>query len=100
MNTEHAALRKAAFVRMRQPAIALIAIALALAPAPAFAWGATGHELISGAAIDGLTQDLPAFLRTKTVRDQIALLGRELDRSKGAGETHDWERDPGHYIFI
>ena len=30
----------------------------------------------------------------------LALMGRELDRSKGAGETHDKERDPGHYIDI
>jgi hypothetical protein len=27
-------------------------------------------------------------------------MGRELDRSKGAGKTHDAERDPGHYIDL
>lgn len=27
-------------------------------------------------------------------------MGRELDRSKGAGKTHDAERDPGHYINL
>jgi hypothetical protein len=73
--------------------------AAALAPA-AFAWGATGHELVSGCAIDGLSSNLPAFLRTKTARDQIALLGREPDRSKNAGKAHDYDRDPGHYINI
>jgi len=26
--------------------------------------------------------------------------GRELDRSKGAGETHDKECDPGHYVDL
>lgn len=27
-------------------------------------------------------------------------MGRELDPSKGAGETHDKERDPGHYVDL
>ena len=27
-------------------------------------------------------------------------MGRERDRSKGAGATHDKERDPGHYIDL
>ena len=31
---------------------------------------------------------------------ELALMGRELDRSRGAGETHDKERDPGHYIDL
>lgn len=78
----------------------LIAIAVAAAPAPAFAWGATGHELASGAAVDALSKDIPAFLRTKKARAQIALLGREPDRWRNAGRTHDAERDPGHYISI
>lgn len=30
----------------------------------------------------------------------IAVMGRELDCSKGAGKTHDAERDPGHYIDL
>lgn len=44
---------------------------------------------------------MPAFVRTPEFVAEIALLGRErreLDRSKGAGETHDKERDPGHYV--
>ena len=31
---------------------------------------------------------------------ELALMGRELGRSKGAGELHDKERDPGHYIDL
>jgi hypothetical protein len=31
---------------------------------------------------------------------ELALKGRELDRSKGAGEMHEKERDPGHYIDL
>ena len=79
---------------------ALLAIALAFAPAPAFAWGATGHELISGAAIDMLSKDIPAFLKTASARWQIALLGREPDRWRGAGLVHDRERDPAHFLDV
>jgi hypothetical protein len=71
--------------------------AMAAAPA-AFAWGARGHEMISAAAVEGLSADVPAFLRTRIARDQVSLLGRESDRSRGAGKTHDAERDSGHYI--
>lgn len=82
-------------------ALSIAAIVTATAVnAPAFAWGARGHELISAAAIDGLSKDVPAFLRTKAAHDQILMLGREPDRSRGAGKTHDWERDPGHYINL
>jgi hypothetical protein len=31
---------------------------------------------------------------------EIAVLGGELDRSKGAGKTHGSERDPGHYVDL
>jgi hypothetical protein len=40
-------------------------------------------------------------VRPRDQRSQeIAVLGRELDRSKGAGKTHDAERDPGHCIDL
>ena len=64
----------------------------------ALGWGATGHEWVSGIAVELLPDEIPAFLRTPEVAATIALLGRELDRSKGSGATHDRERDPGHYI--
>ena len=66
----------------------------------AFAWGATGHEWISGIAIEKLPDSVPEFIRTKEAAAEIAVLGRELDRSKGAGKAHDAERDPGHYIDL
>ena len=66
----------------------------------AWAWGATGHEMVSGIAAELLPDTLPAFLRTPEVAAEIAVLGRELDRSKGAGKTHDAERDPGHYVDL
>jgi hypothetical protein len=66
--------------------------------AGALAWGAIGHEWISGIAIEKLPDSVPAFVRTPEAAAEIAVMGRELDRSKGAGETHDKERDPSHYM--
>jgi hypothetical protein len=66
----------------------------------AFAWGASGHEMVSGLAVENLPQEVPPFLRTRRAADEIALLGRELDRSRGAGREHDAERDPGHFIDL
>jgi hypothetical protein len=67
-------------------------------PKNAMAWAATGHEWVSGIAIEKLPDSVPAFIRTPEPAAEIAVLGRELDRSKGAGTTHDAERDPGHYV--
>src|SRR5436190_4375373 len=67
---------------------------------PCWAWGATGHEWISGIAIEKLPDSVPAFVRTPEAAAEIAVMGRELDRSKGAGETHDKERDPSHYVDL
>lgn len=62
------------------------------------AWGAIGHEWVSGIAIEKLPDSVPAFIRTPEAAAEIAVMGRELDRSKGAGKMHDAERDPGHYV--
>ncbi len=75
-------------------------LALALAPGHALAWGATGHEWITGIAIEKLPDDVPAFVRAPETLPELAAMGREVDRSRGAGETHDKERDPGHYINL
>ncbi len=63
----------------------------------ALAWGATGHKWVSGIAIEKLRDDAPAFVRTPEAAAEIAVMGREFDRSKRAGETYDKERDPCHY---
>jgi hypothetical protein len=65
-----------------------------------WAWGATGHEWVSGIAIETLPGSLPDFVRTTEAAAEIAVMGRELDRSKGAGKMHDAERDPGHWILL
>jgi hypothetical protein len=64
----------------------------------ALAWGASGHRMISRLAIENLPLEIPAFLRTPEVAKMIGELGREPDRSKGAGNSHDHDFDPGHYI--
>lgn len=81
---------------------ALIAVISCVgAPAgPCFAWGATGHEWISGIAIEKLPESLPAFVRAPEAAAEIAVMGRELDRSKGSGKMPDAERDPGHYVDL
>lgn len=68
--------------------------------AEAWSWGATGHEWVSGIAVEKLPDTVPAFIRTPEAAAEIAVMGRELDRSKGAGKTHDAERDPGHYVDL
>lgn len=79
---------------------ALAATLLAAAEERCWAWGATGHEWVSGIAIEKLADDVPAFVRAPQAAAEIAVMGRELDRSKGAGTTHDTERDPGHWISL
>jgi hypothetical protein len=77
-----------------------MALLAAMWPSLAWAWGATGHEWATGIAIEKLPDDIPALVRDRAALPELALMGRELDRSKGAGETHDKERDPGHYIDL
>src|SRR5262249_13920526 len=67
---------------------------------PCWAWGARGHEWVGGIAVEHLPDSVPAFVRAPEAAAKIAVLGRELDRSKGAGPTHDAERDPGHWISM
>lgn len=78
----------------------LAALALLSPASPAFAWGATGHEFVSGIAAEVLPPEIPAFVRTPAAVADIAVFGRELDRSKGAGPTHDSERDAGHFVAL
>ena len=55
---------------------------------------------MSGIAIERLPDSLPGFVRTTEAAAEIAVMGRELDRSKGTGRTHDAERDPAHWILL
>ena len=80
--------------------VCLALLGLVVSASDGWAWGATGHEWVSGIAIEKLPDSVPAFVRTPEAVSEIAVLGRELDRSKGAGRTHDAERDPDHYIDL
>jgi hypothetical protein len=81
--------------------IAVIAFCLSvLAPSGAWAWGAYGHRIISKIAVESFPDEIPAFLRTPEAAWQLAELGREADRSKGAGKSHDHDLDPGHYVNV
>ena len=86
------------FARMFAGLVALVAGAGGAQEA--LAWGATGHEWISGIAAEQLPEEIPAFLRTPEATAEIAVMGRELDRSKGSGRTHDAELDPGHHVLL
>jgi hypothetical protein len=82
---------------MRFLILGLILLAL---PERALAWGATGHRLVSSLAMTLLPDEIPAFLRAPELPWQIGELGREADRSKGAGATYDGEHSPGHWVNI
>lgn len=77
---------------------ALLAVTCALVTTEASAWGSKGHEIVGLLGAEAFPHEIPAFLRTSSAIATIASFATELDRSKGAGATHDRERDPGHYI--
>jgi hypothetical protein len=81
----------------------LIPLSLACAvaaPGSALAWGASGHRMIGEAAMQSLPAELPAFLRTPQAVADVGELSREPDRWKGAGRTHDANRDSGHFLDL
>ena len=66
----------------------------------ALAWGATGHRLIGEAAMASLAATLPPFLRSPDAVQQVGEVAREPDRSKGSGQPHDRDLDPGHFLDL
>jgi hypothetical protein len=79
---------------------ALVAVAALTIGQPSWAWEHTGHEWISGIAIEKLPESVPAFVRTPQSMAAVARMGNEPDLWKGAGRTHDAERDPAHFINL
>jgi len=73
---------------------------LAASSAPALAWGATGHRMIGELAARNLPKEIPAFLRTNQAALQIGMLGQEPDISRNAGQPHDADSDPGHFVDV
>jgi hypothetical protein len=84
----------------RRAAQALAAAAAIVLPADAWAWGATGHRLVSLAAMSALPFELPSFLRTPAAAAEIAELSREPDRWRNAGRLHDNDRDAAHFLDL
>ena len=82
----------------RLVAVAACALAVIAIPAAVSAWGNTGHRLIGVAAVRGLPEEMPAFLRTPGAAAEVGELAREPDRWKGAGQPHDRERDTAHFV--
>lgn len=76
--------------------------ALAVLPSarPVHAWGASGHEFISGIAAELLPNEIPEFLRTQEAIGDIAVFGREPDRGKHTGDPHDGALNPAHYVKL
>jgi hypothetical protein len=83
---------------IQKPFLALVL--LALSSAPVFAWGGTGHRYIGELAVRRFPKQIPAFLRTSAAATQIGLLAQEPDTSRNAGEPHDADLDPGHFLDV
>ena len=79
-------------------AAAVCTLAAVAVPVTVSAWGNTGHRLIGVAAVRGLPEEMPAFLRTPGAAAEVGELAREPDRTKGGGQPHDRERDTAHFI--
>src|SRR5258707_5237099 len=84
----------------RFASLAIVAALMSLTPGSVFAWGSSGHRFIGEAAMRALPAETPAFLRTPQAAIDVGEYSREPDRSKGAGRTHDSDRDPGHFLDL
>jgi hypothetical protein len=85
----------------RLAALLLVAAVGALPPSgAALAWGATGHEFITGIAAELFPEEIPAFLRTPEAVQIMAPTGREPDRIKNTYVTIDDDLGPAHYVTL
>lgn len=79
-----------------------VALGMALAtPLVALSWDAYGHRTITYLALDGLSPNMPAWLREKDIRDRIATQANEPDRWKGwPSDTLNHINRPDHFLDI
>ena len=75
-------------------------VLLAASPMPAWAWGAAGHRYIGELAVRNFPKEIPAFLRTGLDAAQIGMMAQEPDISRNAGQPHDADSDPGHFVDV
>lgn len=64
------------------------------------AWGSSGHRWVGVAAMRALPDDLPDFMRDPGFIADVGEFSREPDRTKGAGQPHDRERDTAHFVDL
>jgi hypothetical protein len=81
-------------------AVAVGAVLALAAGGEVWAWGAMGHREIGELAVQALPTDLPAFLRTPDAVQAVGELAREPDRTRDAGQPHDTDLDPGHFVDL
>jgi hypothetical protein len=84
--------------RILRRSAAVAAILSACSSGHAFAWGSTGHRLVTQAAAESLPADLPAFMRAPEFAVAVGEIARDPDRTRKAGAAHDNERDPAHFV--
>ena len=80
---------------MRGLWVLLLTLAATWPGQQAFGWGATGHEFVSGIAIEKLPDDVPAFVRDPATLPEIAVMGREagpLERRRARRTTRSATR--------
>jgi hypothetical protein len=85
---------------MRRLLATVSAAAVLLSATAALGWASTGHRIVGQLAMEALPEEMPAFLRAPGMAAEVGELSRELDRSKGAGKTHDHLRDPAHFVDV
>jgi hypothetical protein len=78
----------------------ILALLALMAASPAFGWGGTGHRTIGEIAAKNFPKEIPAFLKTAVAVRQIGLLAQEPDISRNAGQPHDGDSDPGHFVDV
>jgi hypothetical protein len=76
------------------------AVLLTASPMPAWAWGAAGHRIVGELAVRNFPKAIPAFLRGKLAAQQIGMMAQEPDMSRNAGQPHDGDSDPGHFLDV
>ncbi len=74
----------------------LLCVLLVLSAAPVYAWGEKGHYMSNEAATIGLPNDMPPFFLRAF--PELAFLGYDPDRWRGAGESIDADNAPDHFL--
>ena len=85
---------------MRFASIFCVPIFVLALSGPALAWGYLGHHMIGELAVRNFPAEIPSFLRTDNAVFQIGTLSQEPDVSRNAGQPHDWDADPGHFLDL